>query len=295
VHAINLVAAGTHEASLLARLVRRLDQMRDTLGPVDEVLGSGGDMAVAGILADDPGAVVPWSGHVTPAPAAPPSSPVERLSLGAAALGERARLTERRAVRVALARHTRRRTRRGGARAGRHPSPMIAAIPARRLRGRYAQSGAIAVYRATTVDETGRLIDSALLPLFTPFMLPHLGDRREVAAKAREWLSLVRRSSDALALRFATNRLETTSERRNRELAAGFQRSRAQQLVSIGQGLMIQGGLFDRRNEREAEQRKRERDEPEWLPADQTTVPVTVNGVALAEHPLLQFILMVTP
>jgi superfamily II DNA or RNA helicase len=294
VHAINLVAAGTHEASLLARLVHRIECIRDTLGPVEDVRGPGGDMTIAGVLADDPGAVVPWSSSPPPTPEAR-SSPIERVSFDREVLHQCARLAERRAIRVSLARQTRPVSRARGIGALRRPSPMVAAIPARRLRGRFARPGAVAVYHATTVDEAGGLVDDALLPLFTPFMLPHLSRRTEVVAMAREWLSMFRPASDALALRAATERLETTREMHAQEEAAGLSRSRAQGLISIGEGLMVQGGLFDRRTEREAEQRQREAEQQEW-PATTAALPGGTPGdVRLAEHPVLQLLLMVTP
>jgi hypothetical protein len=79
------------------------------------------------------------------------------------------------------------------------------------------------------------------------------------------------------------------------EMAAGFSRSRARGLVSIGDGLMIQGGLFDRRTEREAEQNRRAAEEELSSAAVEATARGTANALALAEHPVLQFILMVTP
>jgi len=294
VHAINLVAAGTHEASLLARLAHRLECIRDTLGSVDEVLGPCIDMTIAGVLADDPGAAAPWSQQPALTPA-PPSSQVERVSLDEEALRQRAHLIERRAARVALARRTRPRTRGRGVAAGRRTSPKVAAISARRLRGRFAQPGAVAVYRATTVDGTGRLVDGALLPLFTPFMLPHLRRRSDVVAMAREWLAEFRPNLDALAMRTATERLDRMRDLHAQEIAAGSSRLRAQELVSIGEGLMIQGGLFDRRAEREAGQRQRATDEDATPAIVATMSHAAPNDIALAECPGLQLILMVTP
>ena len=294
VHAINLVAAGTHEASLLARLVHRLGCIRDTLGPVDEVLGPGGDIAIAGVLADDPGTATPW---LSPPPltAAPLSSSVQRLLLDEEVRHQCARLVERRAIRVSLARRIRPRTRGRGIGARRRSSPKVAAVSARRLCGRFAQPGAFAVYRTTTVDGADRLVDGALLPLFTPFVLPHLSRRSDVVAMAREWLSKFRQESDALALRCATERLDKTREMHRQEVAAGFSRSCAQGLVSIGEGLMIQGGLFERRTEREAGQRRRETEHPESPTAVPAMPHGTAGDVALAEHPVLQLLLMVTP
>jgi len=294
VHAINLVAADTHEASLLARLVHRLECIRDTLGSADEVLGPGGDMTIARVLADDPDAAAPWSQQPVLTPA-PPASQVERVSLGEEVVRQIAHVIERRAVRAALARRTRPRSGGRGRAAGRRGSPKVAAVSVRRLRGRLAQPGALAVYRATTVDEAGRLVDGALLPLFTPFMLPHLSRRSDVVAMARKWLSEFRPNLDALALRSATERLDRTDDMHRREMTAGLSRSRAQGLVSIGEGLMIQGGLFDRRTEREAEQRRRRTEDEEPSVAVSAMARGAATDLALAEHPVLQFVLMVTP
>jgi len=114
-------------------------------------------------------------------------------------------------------------------------------------------------------------------------------------AMARKWLSEFRPNLDALALRSATERLDRTDDMHRREMAAGLSRSRAQGLVSIGEGLMIQGGLFDRRTEREAEQRRRKTEDEEPFVAVSAMARGAVTDLALAEHPVLQFVLMVTP
>jgi len=285
VHAFNLIASDTHEAHLLVRLVQRLDCIRETLGSVDEVLGACNDMAVAGVMAEWPDALSPWRMQPASSPMATAAG-VEHLSLDEEVRRQCAHLTERRAVGDALARCARRRV------ATRNPSTRlraslrVAALQKRRLHGPIAESGALAVYRTTTADETGRLIDSALLPLFTPFMLPHLRRRRDVVALASEWLSRSRPALDALADRFAASRLEEARQVRVQEVAAGFSRARAQSLLSVGEGLMIQGSLFDRREEREVEQRRRE---------TELEYGRTVGDLRLAEHPQLQLVLMVTP
>jgi hypothetical protein len=251
-------------------------------------------MTIACVLADDPGATAPWSQQPALTPA-PPFSQVERVSLDEEARHQRTHLIEHRAVRAALARRTRPRTRGRGMASGRCASPKVAAVSVRRLRGRFAQPGALAVYRATTVDGAGRLVDEALLPLFTPFMLPHLRRRSDILAMAREWLSAFRPGSDALALRCATERLDRTRDMHAQEMAAGRSRSRAQGLVSIGEGLMIQGGLFDRRTEREAGERQRETEKEDTSTSVPAMTPGARNDIALAQRPELQFILMVTP
>ena len=283
VHAINLVAAATFEANLLARLGQRLEYIRDALGSVDEVLGPGSDIAIAGLMAECPDAESPWSLRPAPTSGLPPSQ-VQLVTLDEDIRRQTAQLLEGRAIRTALARRTRRRGCHRGMAAPRCDSPKVAAVSMRRLRDRHARTGALAVYRTTTADEGGRLVDGALLPLFTPFMLPHLRRRSDVVAMANEWLATYREDLDALALKCATERLEWTRDLHAREVAAGFTRSCAQSLVSIGDGLMIQGGLFDRRTERSAEQRERE-----------TESKPTPWKIGLAERPELQLILMVTP
>jgi hypothetical protein len=138
-------------------------------------------------------------------------------------------------------------------------------------------------------------VDEALLPLFTPCMLPHLRHRADVVAVARQWLSEFRPGLDAVAQRAASERLDRTREMHQQEVAAGWSRRRAQELVSIGEGLMIQGGLFDRRSEREAEQRQLETEEQAAPTSDPEMRPATPSDVALAERPELQLVLMVTP
>lgn len=294
VHAINLVAAGTHEASLLARLVRRLECIRDTLGSVDEVLGQGGDMTIAGIMADASTAAAPWSQQPSRTPVEP-ASQVERVALDEEAHRQCIHLVEQRTIRTALARRTRPKARVRGIAPERLTSPRVAALSVGRLRGHCAQPGALGIYRTTTVDETGRLVDEALLPLFTPCMLPHLRHRAEVVAMARQWLSEFRPGLDAVAQKAASERLDRTREMHHQEVAAGWSRRRAQELVSIGEGLMIQGGLFDRRSEREAEQRQLETEEEATPTSDPEMRPATPSEVALAERPELQLVLMVTP
>jgi len=288
VHALNLIASGTHEANLLARLVCRLECIRDTLGSAEEVIGPAGETAIASEMAGCADAPSPWS--LQPATGTTPlSTRIERPLLDEESRRQCAHLLERRSVASALERHRRLHTSDPVRSAARTASLPVAAVQARRLVGRFAQPGALAVYRATTTDETGRLVDSVLLPLFSPFMLPHLRRRSDVVALANEWLTRFRPSLDALAVECATARLDRTRDGQAREAASGFSRARAQALVSIGDGLMIQGGLFDRRMEREAGQRERESDEREINTRHMST------DLALAERPELQLILMVTP
>ncbi|MEI6666715.1 MAG: helicase-related protein [Acidobacteriota bacterium] len=293
VHAINLVASGTYESALLARLVARIDCARDAVGPIDEVLGSEGDLAIAAEMAGMPMAEPPWARRPTPE-SKQPGPRLARVALDQDARRQRDDLAESRRVREAIARRTRRVRRRAPVIA-RRSLPEVAAVPLRRLKGVAAQPGAVAVYDSTCVDDTGRRVDGVLLPLFSPFMLPHLRDRADVVAMAKQWLAAQGPEADAVALQVARARCETARQVCADQRAAEVMRARAQRLVSVGDSLMIQAGLFDRRAEREVDQRRTEASARDAATDVGLEEHVDARDIALAEPPHLRLVLMVMP
>jgi superfamily II DNA or RNA helicase len=323
VHVINLVAGGSREMDVLARLVHRMDRIRESLGDVDEVLGdrnAGGrtinDEAVAAVMsgcevddavsgfrscAPDAGARPSWRPaddrivrtHVHAETQAHVDHAIQQRAL-LGALDRRskrsrsspARTTDRAASDRAVAR---RRT--GGARA---VAPLVATVPARRLRGEWARAGTLAVYRTSVVDGTGRIVDDGVLPVFSPSAAPEPRHRCDVATMARQWLALERPSFDEAAEQATNDRATDIAGLRALEALAVLPRSRVQQLVSIGDGLMIQPGLFDRRSERAADEQRRLELEDDEAPGEPSPAAYG-DAVARALPPQLRLLLMVTP
>ena len=296
VHAVNLVASGTHEASLLSRLVRRLDCIRESFGEVDAVLGPAGEAVIADILMKEPATLVPW---LTQLELAPPArvEPVVTLGLATDAASPGMWLREQRSIWLAWERR-----RHIGARSPCRPpgprlAPWAAAMPLRRVRGVRVPPGVIAIYRSVTVDAGGRLVDEAIIPLWTPLgpgAARPLPRRAEAAAFLAWWLPPLRPGLDAAALDFARARLDAVRSAHARISAAGMQREHQLQMLAAGGRTPFQAGLFDRRAERacDAQQQERTAQEEELLDAGW----VASRGcVDLAGNPSLELLLLVTP
>ncbi|HSP91596.1 MAG TPA: helicase-related protein [Vicinamibacterales bacterium] len=260
-HVINLLASGTAESGLLARLATRLHQARTVVGAIEDVLGGGDEGLMAAWLGlrESSGGV-----PARPAPAGGEALPpaVQRLDLGSAAREVAAHLALQRQLirggfttcvrrpvdaartgcettcRASLA-ATRRRSPRMGA--SRMAGTLVTAMRRSRLSITAGRTGLLVIFRVRTESHGGLAPFEALVPVFAEGPCPRLPGRRNVRDRASSAMATL---VPQMAAAIPTRRAEParTGTDRDRRIAARTQARKA-----------VQRGLFDRRAEREAE------------------------------------------
>jgi superfamily II DNA/RNA helicase len=241
VHAINLLASGTAEPGILARLARRLDRARTTVGAIEDVLGPSDERVMAACLDLDggfrgsaarPGAL---SGKAVPAA-------VRRLDLGRAAREASAHLELRRQLlRASEAGRRRHRTGNAFQRSG---GILVSAVRSSRLPIWRGCTGLLVVFRVRSAAHAGLAQHEELVPVFAEGRCQRISRRREVEARASVAMATL---VPVMAAAIPPRDLEGAHGRdgfdRDRRLAARASARRA-----------VQRGLFERRSEREADE-----------------------------------------
>jgi hypothetical protein len=240
VHVINLLASGTAEADLLARLARRLDSARSAVGALDDVLGMGDERVMAACLGlgGDAGGIT--LRRVSAWPAAIPRH-VHRPDLRSAAHETVVQVGYRRQLmRATDAGRPARPTRTALPHAG---GALVAAVPTSRLSFIQNRTGLLALFRVSTMIPGSPASADELVPVFAEGPCPRLPRRRHIRDRGTAAMaSLVPAMAAAIA-------------RRPREVAPGGDESdRDARLIARSRHRRpVQRGLFDRRAVREAE------------------------------------------
>ena len=241
VHAINLLASGTAEPEVLARLAARLGRARVSVGDIDDVLGLTEERVMEACLDANRRAAV---FAARPAPVRPAAVPrtVRRLDLAAAASETAARLALQR--RLLEAWHVRRRRRRAGACARRSGGISVSAVRHVRMPVTSGRTGLLAVFRVEFAAAAGTAPCEEIVPVFAEGPCPRLVRRRDLRASGLAAMhALVPRMAACIPARSPGWPPAGDGFDRDALLAAGL---RARQPV--------QRGLFDRRALREAEE-----------------------------------------
>jgi superfamily II DNA or RNA helicase len=244
VHAINLLASGTAEPGILARLARRLDRARTTVGMVEGVLGPNDERVMAACLGLDGGfrgtaaRLGAVSGKTVPAV-------VQRLDLGRAAREVAAHLELRRQLLRAPEAGIRHRTGNAFQRSG---GVLVTAVRSSRLPIWRGRTGLLAIFRVRSAAEAGLAQHDELVPVFAEGRCSKFSRRRDIQARASEALATL---VPVMAAAIPRRDLEGAHGRdgfdRDRRLAARASARRA-----------VQRGLFERRSEREADETEAE-------------------------------------
>jgi hypothetical protein len=262
VHAVNLLASGTAEPGLLARLAERLDHARRTVGPIEDVLGTReeGVMAACLGLEGRGGGTAAGPGPAR-RKAVPPA--VRRLDLGGAAREVAARLAfQRQLLRASGAG---KRTQRTGIALRRSGGVLVTAVRRSRLPIARGRSGLLVIFRIRSAAHAGLASCDELVPVFAAGPCARLSRRQDIRVRASDALSaLVPRMALAIPPRGAQAAQAGDGFDRDRRLTARARDRRA-----------VQRGLFDRRAEREAQ-------EP-----DADAAGLSNNATAQAPEPVL--------
>ena len=242
VHAVNLVAGGTAESHLLARLVQRLDVARAAMGPMDEVLGQQDDAVIECQLGLGSGA--PWTFRM-PQSAAPVQMPpsVRKLALRDEACTLAARLEVLRGLWRASCRAGSGRV--AGIRRRARAGVLASEVRRHRLPAPLQQPGVLAIFRVRSPGPGGRGTANALVPCFVAGPCSRTHRRCEIRARADAFIAGPA-PEVARAARSNVVAPGPTEEPFNREAHLARTASRRP---------LIQAGLFDRRAEREIERR----------------------------------------
>jgi hypothetical protein len=241
VHAINLLASGTVEAAILARLARRLDRARHTVGAIEDVLGRSDERVMAACLDLDGGA---WGTTARPRSVGSKTGTafVQRFDLAAEAREAAAQLVLQRQLLHASAAGSR------GHRTGtvhkRSGGILVAAVRSSRLAVWKDRRGLLAIFLVRPAACAGVAHSGELVPVFAEGPCPRLARRRDIRARASEALAtLVPAMAAAILPRAEQISRGGNGISRDARLAA---RARTHRVV--------QRGLFERRAEREAEE-----------------------------------------
>jgi superfamily II DNA or RNA helicase len=282
VHAINLVAAGTAESNLLARLVCRLDRVRAAMGPMDEVIGRQDDELIECQLGL--GSAAPWTAR-TPQAAAPVPMPasVRKLDLRGEAGIQAARLEVLRGLWRASRRAGHRRI--DGIRRRSAAGTLAAAVRRHRLPASLQQTGVLAVLRVRSPGPGGRGTADALVPAFVPWPWPISRRRSEIRARANDFIAI---AAPALARAIQSPgpppRIEEPLFNREAHLAR-----------LAGSRQLVQSGLFDRRAEREIERRAGHLSSAGMDGAAEGAPAWRAFTVPGADDPRIELMLFITP
>ena len=262
VHAVNLLASGTAESGLLARLAERLDHARRTVGAIEDVLGTReeGVMAACLGLEGRGGGTAARPGSVRRKAVRPVA---QRLDLRGAAREVAARLAlQRQLLRASGAG---KRTQRTGIALRRSGGILVTAVRRSRLPVAGGRSGLLVIFRIRSAAHAGLASCDELVPVFAAGPCARLSGRRDLRALASAALAtLVPPMASAITPRGAQAEQAADGFHRDRRLAA---RARDRRVV--------QRGLFDRRAEREAEE------------SDADDAGLSNNATAQAPQPVL--------
>ena len=259
VHAVNLLASGTAETDMLARLARRLDHARSSVGAVDDVLGRRDESVVAACLGLDRGFRSTAAGAGAVERKVLPSA-VVRVDLASSARDVAAQLERQR--QLLLAARSGRRTRRAGVDVERSAGTLVASVRRSRLPLTRGRTGLLAIFRVRSAARYGFADCEELVPVFAEGLCPRVSRRRDLRARASGALAaLVPAMAAAIPARAAHG---SDGSDRDRRLAVRARTRRA-----------VQRGLFDRRAEREADQ------------SEAATVDASASAAAEPPQPVL--------
>lgn len=181
VHAINLLAAGTAEAGILARLSRRLDRARLSVGAVADVLGPAEDRVMDAWLGfDTSGADV--CDDERPGQASPLPRAIRQPDLRAGAVEAAAQLARQRQLMRAACSSARRRSTR--LRSAERRGVLAAAVRRSRWRVADGREGLLVIFRRQLPASWGRRVFSELVPIFAAGRWPAMRRRGELQAQA---------------------------------------------------------------------------------------------------------------
>jgi hypothetical protein len=277
VHATSLVAAGTHETKVLARLFQRLARIRTTLGAVTNPVGGAVRIEDRGNAARNPPSSFEemigrgiLDGHthedmvVSPAPVEPSADQVTTTCMSTAAAlytmpSEEVRLAgQHEAARLEFVRALRppHRTRRF-ARTGEVLSTLDTSAPWVTILRRQPvrlPPGLLWVFKVPAADGSGVPVETVLVSLHLPARPPSVSNRAAAGDVARRHWAAVSGELRVMAARHAAERLQIVRQsrtpgillQRERELAIAA--SRRESLTVR----LVQPGLFDRRSVHEA-------------------------------------------
>ena len=241
VHAVNLLAARTAEPGILARLAKRLDQARITVGAIEDILGQSDESVMAACLGLDCGSTGPSFGPGSAGRNAVLPS-VQRLDLGSAAREAASHLQRQR--QLLRASRAGRRARQAGATIERAAAISVTAIRRSRPPVGNGRSGLLAVFRVRSAAHASLPHDDELVPVFAEGPCARLHRRRDVRARASDALStVVPAMAAAIKPRSVQAARDHGGSDRDARLAARARTRRA-----------VQRGLFERRAEREADE-----------------------------------------
>jgi hypothetical protein len=240
VHVINLMAAGTAEEGILARLARRLERARQSVGAVADVLGPGDDRVVAAWLGVEKAGADTCAGAGIARDGPLPRS-VRSIDLRAAGVEAAAELTRQRSVMSAVRSVARSRTGRG--RSVTRGGAVATSVRRSAWRACGGREGLLVIFRRHLPLSWGRGAFNDLVPVFAEGRWPagrRRGDVRELAAAAMA--AAVPRMAALIPPLHVTTRRSDRAFDRDALLAAHLADRRA-----------VQRGLFDRRAERDAD------------------------------------------
>ena len=267
VHAVHLVAAGTAEEYVLARLVVRLTRARVAVGGAGEPLGDLTEEAISRVLLDAqedadhvleglfaplaerqpaPGGGVEVTAARSDGEALEPPFILPPRSSARRAADERARLEQTRRLRGGGAWHDRNAPR----------EVPVTSVSRRRLApflgpGRPAGAAIVAFYAASIVDRRGALVEECLWPLAVACPGREAGTSLETRAGIEAWLRQHRGALDQAARGAASERIVAITPA-HRVAAGALQAREAAIRAALIQERArrdgpFQAGLFDRR------------------------------------------------
>ena len=243
VHAVNLLASGTAEPDILARLARRVGRARSTVGAIDDVLGWSDESVMAACLELDGGAGAVGGRRRAARVRAMPAA-LRRLDLRSAACEAAAHLGRQRQL-LGAGFVARARLRRQAARAivPRRAAGILAASARRfRLSVTQRRSGLLVIFRVSSAERAGITRFEELVPVFAEGPCPRPARRRDIDARASGALAtIVPAMGAAVRRRGVVPAQGGGGFDRDAWLAARARTRRA-----------VQRGLFERRAEREA-------------------------------------------
>jgi superfamily II DNA or RNA helicase len=246
VHAVNLLAAGTAESDVLARLARRLDRARLGIGQVEDVLGLGEERLMGACLGLDDEAKA--ARQAAADGTAPGNHSPRRMDLAGEARRAAGDIERQRRLLEASRAHPRS----GNEARAFRGSGTIAVTAVRRARSPVGggRTGLLAVFRVRSGTPAGLGAFEELVPVFTEGPFPRMPRRGQVRAHAEAAMAaLVPRMAVSIPARPAPPPAAGEGFDRDARAAA---RARAR--------VAVQRGLFDRRAEREADEAEEEAD-----------------------------------
>ena len=245
VHAINLVASGTAEPGILARLARRLNRARTAVGAIEDVLGPNDESVMAACLDLDGGARGTAARPVAVSRRRV-SDAVQRLDLGSAAREVAAHLGLRR--RLLRASEAGSRRQRPGHALQRSGGILVTAVRSSRLPISRGRSGLLVIFRVSSAAHAGLAPHEELVPVLAEGRCPAFFRRRDVEARASDALATL---VPVMAAAIPPRDLEGAHGR------DGFERD-ARIAARASARRAVQRGLFERRSEREADEAEAE-------------------------------------